>query len=78
MKAIVNEVIYTNEQEYVDLDKKYAHNDLYPTATVTVIKIVGEKVLAKDATGEFWIPKSKLEFYEGGEEKCQDQLANKC
>ncbi len=62
MKAIVNEVIYTNEQEYVDPDNRYAHNDLYPTAVVNVIKIAGKKVLAKDATGEFWIPKSKVEF----------------
>lgn len=62
MKAIVNEVIYTNEQEYVDPDKRYAHNNLYLTAVVNAIKIAGRKVLVKDATGEFWIPKSKLEF----------------
>lgn len=30
MKAIVKEVIYTKEQKYVDPDKRYAHNDLYP------------------------------------------------
>ncbi|MDD4900613.1 MAG: hypothetical protein PHS62_00665 [Patescibacteria group bacterium] len=60
--ARVTDVIKTSEQEYVDTKKRYAHNDLYPTAVVEVIKIEGEKVLVKDNTGEFWIPKEKLEF----------------
>jgi hypothetical protein len=60
--AHVTDVIKTSEQEYVDPNKRYAHNDLYPSAVVEVIKVECEKALVKDNTGEFWIPKEKLEF----------------
>ena len=60
--ARVTKVIYTSEQEYVDPEKRYAHNDLYPITVVKVVRVEGNKVLAKDDTGEFWIPKENLEF----------------
>ena len=60
--ASVNSVITTSEQEYIDHAKKYAHNDLYPTATVEVLKIENEKALVRDNTGDFWVPKEKLDL----------------
>ena len=61
--AQVVDLIPTREQEYVDPKRKWAHNDLYPSATVQVVKIGNDgRVLVKDNTGEFWVPKDKLEM----------------
>jgi len=60
--AIITEVIYADEQEYLDEDKRYAHNDLYPGSVIEVIEVKGNKALVKDNTGSFWVPKEKLDF----------------
>ncbi len=61
--ARVVDLISTREQEYVDPKRKWTHNDLYPSTTAEVIKVGDDgRVLLKDNTGEFWVPKNKLEM----------------
>ena len=60
--ATVKDLVPTDEQEYVDPDNRYAHNDLYPASVLEIVKIQVEKVLVRDNTGDFWIPKSKLDL----------------
>lgn len=59
--ARVTEVITTSEQEYVDPDKRFAHNDLYLTSIVEILEIENGKALVRDNTGDFWVPEKKLE-----------------
>ena len=61
--ARVVDLISTREQEYVDPKRKWTHNDLYPSTTAEVIKVGDDgRVLLKDNTDEFWVPKNKLEM----------------
>ena len=60
--AKVIDHISPSEQEYVDPEKRYAHNTLYRAAIMEVIQIEGDKALVKDNTGEFWVPKQRLEI----------------
>ncbi len=60
--ALVSKGIPTSEQEYVDPERRYGHNDLYPASTVEVIKIEKGKALIRDATGDFWVPMEKLDL----------------
>ncbi|HHD92515.1 MAG TPA: hypothetical protein ENL06_02750 [Candidatus Portnoybacteria bacterium] len=58
--ASVKDTIYTNEQRYVDSNRRYAHNDLYFATVIEVVKIEADRVLVRDDTGDFWVPRSKL------------------
>ncbi len=66
IRARAIDFIQFDEQQYVDanlLPIHMDHNDIYPTTYFDVIKIGDDgRVLLKDNTGQFWVPRNKLEI----------------